>query len=293
MFQLYFINPNILQPATNERMVIMKNMKKSLGLVLIFTMCFTSAVFAVDTANTANLENEYLQAILNEIKEQGGYSDEEMATAEIISGSSTQQASLYSTSTESPLIEDAALKIETVEDNIIKSDYIIPYKIDEDGTLVNSFELISRSPDISFDGNISLVDATIFSTAYWQHRVWTQNNPSNVYHHIGITARWVSSSPRVYIDNLEVGYETNGIKTNFNTGVISNIELNKVSKIFEVAPVAGTLYSDWEHQMASDEGVVLTDAFRHKGIQYIEVNYAVDGKMQPFKRQMWTLYSKI
>ena len=274
---------------TKERKNIMK---KLFRLLLVFTMCFTSSTFAMDITESVPQQNKYLQTILNEIQTQGGYSDEEMATAEIIStGGVTPQNNLNSTGT--PLVEDAALKIETVEDNIIKSDYIIPYKIDEDGTLVNSFELISRSPDISFDGNISLVDATIFSTAYWQHRVWTQNNPSNVYHHIGITARWVSSSPRVYIDNLEVGYETNGIKTNFNTGVISNIELNKVSKIFEVAPVAGTLYSDWEHQMASDEGVVLTDAFRHKGIQYIEVNYAVDGKMQPFKRQMWTLYSKI
>lgn len=71
-------------------------------------------------------------------------------------------------------------------------------------------------------------------------------------------------------------------------GIISMIELYKASKIFEfeMDPVTGTLYSDWKHQMASDAGLVLTDAFRHKKIQYLEVYYVADGKMQPFKRQI-------
>ena len=51
-------------------------------------------------------------------------------------------------------------------------------------------------------------------------------------------------------------------------GIISMIELPPTSKIFEfeMDSVTGTLYSDWKHQMASDAGLILTDAFRHKKI---------------------------
>lgn len=236
----------------------MKNMKKLLGLVLIFTMCFTSAVFAVDTADTANLENEYLQAILNEIKEQGGYSDEEMATAEIISGSSTQQASLYSTSAESPLIEDAALKIETVENNRIKQDIIVPQTLTEDGQFVNLLAL-SDTQLIEYQDhpsvNISNNTIIVYNSFYYGME-YSLYDGVNYYQAFGQSCRWTSNNSNATVTNMELLFRATG--TEYTWERVGNGEAYEIcgyptdrgvvvyqGTISQSYPVKDQVYNDW------------------------------------------------
>lgn len=186
-------------------------MKKLFSLVLIFTMCFTSAVYAVDTADaTANAENEYLQAILNEIKVQGGYTDEEMATAEIVSGNNAPQARAYGTA--SPLIEDAALKIETVENNMIKQDIIVPQTLTEDGEFINLLAL-SDTQLIEYQDHpsVNISDSTIIIyNSFYYGMEYSLYDGVNYYQAFGQSCRWTSNTSNATVTNMELLFRATG-----------------------------------------------------------------------------------
>ena len=227
-------------------------MKKLFNLVLIFTMCFTSAVFAVDTADaTVNAENEYLQAILNEIKVQGGYTEEEMATAEIVSGNNAPQARTYGTA--SPLIEDAALKIETVENNMIKQDIIVPQTLTEDGQFINLLASSTRLPEVQEHIPVNISNSTIIIyNSFYYGRQMSYIDYLNYYQAFGQSCRWTSSNPTATVSNIKLTFRMIGVECTWikqdgelycyptDQGVV---EYKGILNKYQ--PVKDQVYTDW------------------------------------------------
>lgn len=232
-------------------------MKKLFRLLLVFTMCFTSSTFAMDITESVPQQNKYLQTILNEIQTQGGYSDEEMATAEIIStGGVTPQNNLNSTGT--PLIEDAALKIETIENNRIKQDIIVPQTLTEDGQFVNLLAL-SDTQLIEYQDhpsvNISNNTIIVYNSFYYGME-YSLYDGVNYYQAFGQSCRWTSNNSNATVTNMELLFRATG--TEYTWERVGNGEAYEIcgyptdrgvvvyqGTISQSYPVKDQVYNDW------------------------------------------------
>lgn len=150
---------------------------------------------------------------------------------------------------------------------------IIPYKIDENENLVNSFEYLSKvneqnqgiiKPMDTIEVPTTFVDVTLTVRTYYAHYFsWT--NVANFYRHAGIEAWWSSNNSTVSVSSMTVNYETAGELYKYPDCIDQPLKDTKVqdyyyikSSIVTSNPTKGTVYIDGNHAMPYDRVVLLT-----------------------------------
>ena len=139
-----------------------------------------------------------------------------------------------------------ALQTESTEGDVTTFSTLMPYKVMEDGELVNSFEYAesvadSRSVNNYYDTFVDVVVATsveyeVVGTYYYRHG--------------GITAYWGSTGNVSSIDRLYVSYRTYGVLYNWNGSLGSLYDgenPTETTSVINVSnPTKGKLYSDYD-----------------------------------------------
>lgn len=170
---------------------------------------------------------------------------------------------------------------------------IIPYKVDENGDLVNSFKYLSEfnkrkqnevSPMAIVEVPSTFVDVTVTVRTYYAHYFSTYHF-LNFYRHAGIEAWWSSSNSTVTVSNMRVWYDTCGDLYKYPEVMDQPLSSTKVqndyfirSSIERSNPIKGTVYIDGSHTMPLNRVVLLTDYWNHGGLIYIRLQYSVNGK---------------
>ncbi len=202
-------------------------------------------------------------------------------------------------------IDDVIQFAEYVDNDLIKQTTILPYKISENGSLVNSFayadqlmkqeKLHGQKASVSVDTNF--VDITITVITYYA-QYFSMYNIATFYRHAGIEAYWSSNNSSASITSLLVRYDTAGdlyrypecINQSLNTTWIQNNYFIR-STISKVNPIKGTVYIDGNNTMPYNRVVLLTDFFAHGGLIYVKSVYSVNGKSYNHDRSYY-VYTK-
>jgi len=183
---------------------------------------------------------------------------------------------------------------------------IVPYKVDTNENLVNSFEYLSKinaqnqdviKPMDTSEVPTTFVDVTLTVRTYYAHYFsWT--NVANFYRHAGIEAWWSSNNSTVSVSNMRVWYDTAGELYKYPDCIDKPLSETKVqdyyfirSSIEQSNPTKGNVYIDGNHTMPLDRVVLLTDYFNHGGLIYLKLDYSVNGKSRSDERSYY-VYSK-
>lgn len=103
-----------------------------------------------------------------------------------------------------------AIQSTTFNSNMIEATTIIPYKVLDDGSLMNSFEYASQrvSPRVTESINKVFVDVTIYTTVYYAKEIAVTHTP--YYRHGGIEAKWSSNNSGTHVNNMRLTYFSRG-----------------------------------------------------------------------------------
>lgn len=270
--------------------------KKSLVVVIftIFVMNFCNLNgFAIEQQN-------YVSAIMEQVKEQGNYSDNEIANAKIINADIFTGINPFSSNEEKS--SDKFIEICTIENNMLKKEVIMPSKITENGDIMNSFAYAQQLPETSKDFSIhdyQFTDAIVYVTVYygfWQDITLTY---TNYYQPFGITTRWTTITPGVQINNLYLDFTSTGLEC-YNYGDFSPVPgigiATYVSAINKGYPTENTVYTDWSGMMPDDRCLALTKSGSlpdgHAGRVHASISYNVNGTAKPLYTWTFTIFSK-
>lgn len=165
---------------------------------------------------------------------------------------------------------------------------ILPYKVDENGELVNSFDYANKqkkSNQITINQEYQpvpsyFVDVIVTVRTYWGE-YFLHLHP--FYRHAGIEAWWSSNNLTASISSMTVNYESAGILYKY-PDVISDMDGSKIQDYFYIKssivksnPVKDTVYIDGSNAMNYDRVLLCTDFFNHGGFLYVKITYTVNG----------------
>lgn len=184
------------------------------------------------------------------------------------------------------------------DENIVTVTTIIPYHIDEDGSLINSFEyakLLNKNTPVPLNADVvpsTLVDVTVTVTTSYAHYQGYYTF-AHYYRHAGIYAYW-SSSKSLTMNHMIVRYESCGElhkypecltvkypEDSFDTEA-NNRNYTKKSVISVAYPTEGKEFVDGKNVMPYDRVLLLTDYFNHGGLVYIQVVYTINGSKKTY-----------
>ncbi len=192
--------------------------------------------------------------------------------------------------------------IEEDENKNIALTTIIPYKILEDGEMLNSFQYAYNianklAPQAKVTVPTTFVDVTITVITYYaayQCKDWAW-----VYRHAGIEAYWSSSNSTVSVSNMLVRYDTKGDLYEYPTVVEKGVSNStclqrdyfKRSSINKSNPTKGTIYIDGNNTMPYNRVVYCSNFFEHRGLIYLKLNYRANGTSYVHDRSYY-VYTK-
>lgn len=263
-----------------------KNQKKGYYYVkkIFFSIAISFVLFFCSSPlSFAQEENlNYTQMIVEQVNQiDHSINIDDSTVVPLESGTSTYSSN---TSNIEKGIRQRKLHLNTVEDQMI-----IPSKLDENGVLVNSF---AYAEDKGKDVTISdgLVDLVVYVSLYYQKQYFFSNPYPNVYRHTGMTCRWYSGNPTVYVDNLTLSYQAKGIECDFNTGnPTGNGVIQKDSLIDQYNPTNNQLYSDWNNMMPANIGIYCLNGSDHGARGDYWLNYYASGKFRQHSTG-WAVY---
>ena len=165
---------------------------------------------------------------------------------------------------------------------------IIPYKVDENDNLINSFQYLAQQNNIirpMAESTVptTFVDVTLTVKTYYAHYT-SSTHFLNFYRHAGIEAWWSSNNSTVSVSSMTVNYETAGELYRYPDVMTQSLSSTKVqdyyykkSSIVRSNPTKGTVYIDGNNTMPLDRVVLLTNYFDHGGLIYLKLTYSVNG----------------
>lgn len=183
------------------------------------------------------------------------------------------------------------------EDDLVKVTTIFPYKVLNDGELINSFEytpvqLRSADPVPS-----EFVDVTVTVTAYFAH-YFSMDNVANFYRHAGIEAYWSSNNSTVSVSNMLVRFDSAGQLYKYPECMTQSLSSTLVDNYYFIRstiernnPVKAQVYLDGNHTMPINRVLLCTDYFNHGGLVYLKLTYVANGKNYQHDRSYY-VYSK-
>jgi len=181
---------------------------------------------------------------------------------------------------------------------------VIPYKIMEDGSAVNSFSYLS-SEDChptqtrdTYPYTATFVDLSVTITTYYNANQNTYNTLW-FYRHVGITAYWSSSDSSVTVTNFVVMYNSKGdlysytgcLGSNYSSYFLQS-DYQAISVINVTSPTKGQVYNDMLNAMPTDRRLLLTDYFDHGGLVSLFVTYNKTGVTGAQVQDSYYVYQK-
>lgn len=182
---------------------------------------------------------------------------------------------------------------------------IIPYKIDGDGQLINSFEYATMNSDGITPHNseytFPLVDCSI--TIITWHAHYTVDFWDHYYRHVGLEAYWnknPGSTSTINFTNMNIDFDSAGDLYPYPTVVEDRpsnwqdylIAQNHVTStpIYQANPVEGTHYYG-TGGMPYNRVIYLRDYFLHLGLVSYDLKYKVNNSNKSYYGQ-YVVFSK-
>ena len=277
----------------------MKNKKFFIIISLILCLSLTNSnlVFAYEVNSHVNDSTNIEQLILKEALE----TDSKLSIADkdsfyVVNDSVGTYNGLNIVSqnnNQQPYIQ----RVEEKENNMVAVTTILPYHINEDGMLVNSFQYAEQLQNTPVPCNVvvpsTLVDVTVTVTTLFAH-YQGQYTGAHYYRHAGIYAYW-SSSKSLTMNNMLVRYESCGElhkypecltvrypEDSLDTTATNNRNYKKKSVISVAYPTKGKEYIDGKNAMPFNRVLYITDYFNHGGLVYIQVIYTINGSKKTY-----------
>ncbi|WP_062106810.1 hypothetical protein [Bacillus niameyensis] len=261
------------------------------ALTLILPVLFSNTLTVKADEVNNNLSAETINEIIEQSKKESELTDKDFHLV------SNENARIMAN--ESTFILES---IDKNENGDVIQTSILPYKILENGEMVDSFQYALNqgsniSPQATNTTPTKFVDVTI--TVITSFAMYRDIYFSPVYRHAGIEAYWSSSNSTVKVSNMLVRYDTRGDLYEYpsvvNNGVRNSTPLQKNyfkrSQISRSNPVKGTVYIDGNNTMPYNRVVSLTSYLDHKGLIYLKLNYVANGKTYEHDRS-YTVYTK-
>lgn len=255
-------------------------MKKFLSILL--SMILSIAYVSIPISASEEIEttqSEIKNSIINQSKEISGLSGD----FNIVSTTST--LSTRSTNSINSNANELVLQsnVQQDDENCIHT-AIIPYKILENGKLINSFEYANTiAPRATNQNPVQFVDVTV--TVLTHYALYQCYDFYWVYRHSGIEAYWSSSNSSATVSKMLVRYESCGDLYAYpdvvNNGITNSTRLQKdyfiSSEINQSNPIKGTTYRDANHTMPTNRVIYCCDYMLHGGLIYLQCSYKVNG----------------
>lgn len=269
---------------------------KKISSILVVLTFILSAVFTNISAVKAdevnnNLSTKTINKIIEQSKKESELTDKEFNIV------SNENAGIMS--------NESKLMIESIEEkengDVIQTS-ILPYKVLENGEMVDSFQYaLNHDSDISLQATdttpTTFVDVTITVMTYYA--IYKAADGAYLYRHAGIEAYWSSSNSTVNVSNMLVRYDTKGdlyaYPSVVDDGVRNSTPLQRNyfirSQITKSNPVKGTVYIDGNNVMPFNRVVYMSNYLDHKGLIYLKLNYVANGKSYEHDRS-YPVYGK-
>lgn len=180
--------------------------------------------------------------------------------------------------------EEYALQVKKeMENGDVEVSLLIPYKIDSEGGMYNSFAYASTRA--SSTHNTSFVDVVITVVTYYA--AYQCSDYAWVYRHAGFDASWNASSSTTTVSNMLVQYDTCGDLYEYpsvvNVGVMNSQTLQSDyfirSAVNINSPTKNQTYSDNDtsHIMPYSRVIYCSNYFNHGGLIYVQCSYSANG----------------
>lgn len=174
---------------------------------------------------------------------------------------------------------------------------IIPYKVQNDGSLMNSFDYAvtpyANSDDVT---TTTFTDVSITVTAYYDV-YGSAVNLKTFYRHDSVQAYWNSSNASVSVSNMRVWYDSRGETYRYPDCIseppltlqstILNDDYFIRSEINVNAPVKTFTYSDSSHSMPSNLVMRCTEFMIDGGLISIQLSYMANGNSRVDSRSYY------
>lgn len=212
-----------------------------LAILLSAVMILSSSVVSMAADRTETMEEMIVQQAI-ELDDKTNWTGHDFSVVTLECDNKTERT------VES---EKRVIQSESVEDGIATLTTIIPYKVLEDGDVINSFEYADELSENSLARGVSyndkVVDIVIVTDVEYEV---VAGSDMWYYRHGGIKSYWSSSSSATTVQQLTVTYKTQGDLYTFSGNDIQQLQSSNhptTSVISQKNPGKGTTYSayDW------------------------------------------------
>lgn len=163
---------------------------------------------------------------------------------------------------------------ESIEDGITTLTTIIPYKILEDGEMVNSFEYAECQGRTVAQPEFLFVDTTVKVNVYY-NEITSLETGLTYYRHLGADVMWTSTNTTASVSKLHLNYDSVGDLCDENYNYIEySYAISTV--IDKTNPVKNECYAQ-SNMMSSDRWLRCRNYDEHGGLVHIELDYTVNG----------------
>ena len=186
---------------------------------------------------------------------------------------------------------EKAIQTFDTTDGVTVATTILPFKVLEDGEIVNSFEYAENvsSKTRASDFTATFVDITVTSIAYYETVVSSNNN--YYYRHKGVSAYWSTNDSVANLHELNVVYKTCGSLYYYTGYELGNKESdNKAvsSTVVKTYPEVNAIFSNYDNATPSNKVFVMGSDIYGSWIT-VTVTFYADGKTQK-DRADFTVY---
>ena len=260
---------------------IKKTLSIAIGLTLVLSFMFASTSLADGEGKDINYNTNIITRML-EMDQKSSFS--------INDGQLIQF--------EQKDVVEKAFQVREKKGDITKITTIIPYVINDEGSLVNSFDYAVKLAGTKSTSTVhtNFVDVAVTVITYYAH-YFSYENFMHFYRHAGIEAYWSSDNPTLNPTYLLVRYDTCGDLYAYpdclSEADPTCLQLDYFirSSISKSNPAEGTLYIDGSHTMPYNRVIYCSDYFDHGGLIYLKLNYYVNGNYRSDDRSYY-VYSK-
>lgn len=172
---------------------------------------------------------------------------------------------------------------------------IIPFRVAEDGELINSFEYISNQMTRSSTVPTTYVNITVTITANFD--TLTKLTGKTYYRHNGVEAYWNSNISDVTLYELDVLFGSNGdlykypdCYNDHNASFISS-DYYTSSHLNVTGPIKNNIYDQYD-PMPTDNVLYLSKSIEHGGAVTFYMDYSIDNVRGSYQDPGFGVFSK-
>ena len=172
---------------------------------------------------------------------------------------------------------ELAIRMVTQNNDVTEVTTFFPYKVAENGDMVNSFEYTPKNTRDTGTFTSTLVDTVVSTTVYY-NKEFSVTNMTNYYRHLGVRANWTSNNNNVSVSKLKIVFESYGDLHKYpecmtQTQYQSMIEADHSEKstILKTNPYNGQICVSLDPMMPENRMLDFADGMWHGGLLTVDV----------------------